>query len=111
LAGRPVPVLYRAGLRLLQAGLYQAAITHWTTTVESGQRIPDHPDHPDTITARANLASSYWQAGRTTDAITIEEQVRAGPDHPDTVDIQALLGRLTSENTRPRSEPRPTLEQ
>jgi tetratricopeptide (TPR) repeat protein len=84
------PVLYRAGLSLLEAGLHQAAITHWTTTVESSQRILG-PDHPDTITARANVASSYWRAGRTTDAITIEERVLAdserlrGADHSDTI--------------------------
>ena len=32
-------------------------------------------EHPATLTARANLANSYSQAGRTTDAITLEERV------------------------------------
>ena len=38
----------------------------------------------------ANLASSYWQAGRTTEAITLLERVLAdrerllGEEHPDT---------------------------
>ena len=33
--------------------------------------------HPSTVTARANLAASYRQAGRTADAIAIEEEVAA----------------------------------
>ncbi|WP_076784760.1 tetratricopeptide repeat protein [Parafrankia discariae] len=47
--------------------------------------------HPDTLTARHNLAHSYWQAGRTTDAINIEKGVAAdfarlfGQQHPNTV--------------------------
>ena len=50
------------------------------------------PDHPDTLTARANLAASYWSAGRTGEAIAIEERVAADmraaarprpPRHPD----------------------------
>ena len=49
------------------------------------------PEHPDTLTARANLASSYGQAGRTTDAIALQETVLTdrerllGPEHPDTL--------------------------
>ena len=55
------------------------------------------PEHPDTLTARASLAFSYWQAGRTADAITIEEQVTAnrtrilGPEHPDTLTARGNL--------------------
>jgi tetratricopeptide (TPR) repeat protein len=55
------------------------------------------PEHPDTLTAQANLAASYRQAGRTTDAITILEKVAAdrvrilGPEHPDTLTAQANL--------------------
>ena len=51
----------------------------------------DHlgPDHSYTLRARGNLAFSYWSAGRTGEAITIEERVAAdterllGPDDPD----------------------------
>ncbi len=45
-------------------------------------------DHPDTLTARANLAASYQQAGRTSEAIAILGRVVAdrerllGDDHP-----------------------------
>ena len=48
------------------------------------------PEHPDTLRTQANLAVSYWQAGRTGEAITIQEKVAAdrarilGPEHPDT---------------------------
>ena len=55
------------------------------------------PEHPNTLTAQANLAASYWQAGRTNEAITIEEQVletmrrTVGPEHPDTLTTQANL--------------------
>jgi tetratricopeptide (TPR) repeat protein len=49
------------------------------------------PDHPNTLTARANLAFSYWLAGRTQEAIELEERVLAdrerllGSDHPATL--------------------------
>ena len=49
------------------------------------------PEHPDTLTARHNLALSYGQAGRTTDAIALQETVLTdrerllGPEHPDTL--------------------------
>ncbi|WP_375502712.1 tetratricopeptide repeat protein, partial [uncultured Jatrophihabitans sp.] len=45
----------------------------------------------------ANLASSYWSAGRTGDAITLLEAVLAdskrllGPEHPDTLTARANL--------------------
>ena len=54
-------------------------------------------EHPGTLTARANLASSYWSAGRTADAIELEERVLAdsvrilGDEHPDTLTARANL--------------------
>ena len=47
--------------------------------------------HPDTLTSRNNLASSYQSAGRTNEAIALKEQVLAqrvevlGDTHPDTL--------------------------
>lgn len=47
--------------------------------------------------ARANLAGSYWSAGRTGEAIRLEEAVLAdrvrllGGDHPDTLTARANL--------------------
>jgi hypothetical protein len=55
------------------------------------------PEHPDTLMARANLATSYSQAGRTNDAITLLEAVLAdserllGPEHPNTLTARAYL--------------------
>ena len=49
------------------------------------------PDHPDTLTARNNLANAYRAVGRADEAITLHEQTLAdrervqGPDHPDTL--------------------------
>ena len=76
---------------LLRAGSPLPALDLATQAVSVST---DHlgPDHPDTLTARANLASSYRAAGRTGEAITIEEQAcrrqRAAarprpPRHPD----------------------------
>ena len=54
-------------------------------------------DHPGTLTAWANLALSYWSAGRTGDAVQIGERVAAkrgeilGEDHPDTLKAWANL--------------------
>ena len=56
------PLLWQVGNSLLAAGLHNPAITHWKHTAGTAQRILG-PEHPDTLTAQANLASSYWQAG------------------------------------------------
>ena len=53
------------------------------------------PDHRDTLTTRANLATLYSSTGRTADAIALHEQtvklceVKLGPEHPHT-----LIGRI-----------------
>ena len=90
------PLLWRAGLSLLHAGLHPAAVTHWEHATAAATRILG-VEHPDTLTAQANLAASYWQAGRTGEAITIEEKVAEqrvrilGVEHPDTLTAQANL--------------------
>ena len=49
------------------------------------------PDHPDTLTARNNLAVAYQDAGRLDEAASLHEQALAargriqGADHPDTL--------------------------
>jgi len=54
-------------------------------------------EHPSTLTARSNLAGSYWSAGRTADAIELQERVLAdrvrilGDEHPDTLTARANL--------------------
>jgi tetratricopeptide (TPR) repeat protein len=54
-------------------------------------------EEPRTLTARSNLAASYWQAGRTDEAIQLQETVLSdsqrilGPDHPDTLTARSNL--------------------
>jgi len=38
------------------------------------------PEHPDTLGARANLATSYRSAGRTAEAVAIFERVVANSE-------------------------------
>ncbi|MFD9061847.1 tetratricopeptide repeat protein, partial [Kitasatospora purpeofusca] len=89
-------VLFTAGNSLLRAGLFHTAVTHWQHLTADAERILGD-DHPGTLTSRSNLASSYWQAGRTAEAIRIEERVAAdrerllGPDHPDTLSARGNL--------------------
>ena len=97
-------MLDKTGNSLLNAGLHTAAITFWLRIAAESLRILG-PEHPDTLTAQANLASSYLQAGRTADAITIGERVAAdrarilGPEHPNTV---AVVNTLREWKRRPR---------
>jgi Tetratricopeptide repeat len=55
------------------------------------------PDHPHTLNARANLASSYRATGDLTRAIELHEQSVAdyarvfGPDHSETVTARSNL--------------------
>ncbi|MFD7416190.1 tetratricopeptide repeat protein, partial [Kitasatospora purpeofusca] len=80
-------LLYMAGNSLTDAGLFTAGITHWHHTATKAEELLGD-DHPATLTARGSLATSYWQAGRTSEAIVIEERVLAdrarllGDDHP-----------------------------
>ncbi|MFJ6886943.1 tetratricopeptide repeat protein [Streptomyces californicus] len=95
-------VLYRAGLNLYNTGLYTAATTYWQRLAAESERLLGS-EHPDTVSARLNLAASYWQSGRTQEAIGIEERVVAdrerllGSEHPDTararVNLAASYGR------------------
>ncbi|MCK9897003.1 tetratricopeptide repeat protein [Frankia sp. AgB32] len=97
------PLLYRSGFSLLDAGLHAPAVAYWHHLAADAARILGE-EHPDTLTARASLASSYWQAGRTTDAITIQEQVLAdaarilGEEHPHTLAIAAALRMWRAES-------------
>ena len=84
------PVLYRAGSSLGKSGQVAAARDHFhhltsTTTSQLG------PDHPDTLTARHDLAWWRHQTGDAAGAATaltelLDDQLRVlGPDHPDTL--------------------------
>lgn len=60
----PVPGGRQGRNSLLDAGLYDAATAYWEDVSANSVRILGS-DHPDTLTARANLAAYYWQARRT----------------------------------------------
>ncbi|MFJ7199758.1 MULTISPECIES: tetratricopeptide repeat protein, partial [unclassified Streptomyces] len=89
-------VLYRAGASLLNAHLHSASSTYWEHMVADCEQLLGN-EHPDTLIAHANLATSYRQAGRTSDAIEIEEHVLAdrkrllGNEHPHTLTARANL--------------------
>ncbi|WP_380282570.1 tetratricopeptide repeat protein [Kitasatospora purpeofusca] len=76
ISDRAHPLLFRAGASLLKAGLYATAVTRWQHLTATAERVLG-PHHPDTLTARTGLASSYQDAGRTDEAILILEQVVA----------------------------------
>jgi tetratricopeptide (TPR) repeat protein len=91
-----VALLIAAGLYLLHAGGGLRAITVNERAAGDAERILG-PEHPDTLMAHANLATSYRSAGRTSDALELLEQVLAdrerilGPEHPDTLTARANL--------------------
>ena len=64
-------------------------------------------EHPGTLTARANLAGSYWSAGRTADAIELQERVLAdsvrilGDEHPHVATWRANLEVMTTSAGSP----------
>ncbi|MFB7926951.1 FxSxx-COOH system tetratricopeptide repeat protein, partial [Streptomyces sp. NPDC056081] len=95
---KPAPhdVLYRAGTSLLNAHLHSTASTYWSRLAADCERLLGDK-HPDTLTARANLAASYRQAGRTDKAINLMEHVLAdrerllGDEHPDTLNARNNL--------------------
>ncbi|WP_189136043.1 tetratricopeptide repeat protein, partial [Wenjunlia tyrosinilytica] len=99
------PVLHRAGHSHLQTQIPHTSIHYWEgLTATSARRLGPH--HLDTLTARSNLAASYWQAGRTDDAIQLNEQVLdeseriLGPHHPDTLTARNNLANSYAQARR-----------
>jgi tetratricopeptide (TPR) repeat protein len=70
------PLLKMAGTSLLRAGLHTAAITFWDTLAADSRRVLGK-ENLVSLLARHNLASAYWHAGRTGEAIALAEQVLA----------------------------------
>ncbi|MFE5714100.1 tetratricopeptide repeat protein [Streptomyces sp. NPDC056501] len=87
------PVLQMVGYSLQNAGLVEAATVYWGELAAVSERILGADDR-HTLSALANLAIAHWRAGRSAEAIGLEERVLAerervlGPEHPD-----ALLSR------------------
>ncbi|MEV0043000.1 tetratricopeptide repeat protein, partial [Nocardia rhamnosiphila] len=79
-----------AGSFLLDQGMHTSALPHFQQALAAFERILG-PDHPDTLTSRANLAYAHRAAGRVAEAIPLHEQNLTdserilGPDHPDTL--------------------------
>nr|BEK64163.1 FxSxx-COOH system tetratricopeptide repeat protein [Kitasatospora purpeofusca] len=90
------PILFMAGHSLTEVGPVGTAVTHWQGLAAVAERVLGD-DHPDTQLSRGGLAASYWQAGRTGEAIVIEGRVLAdcerllGDDHPYTLSARANL--------------------
>ncbi|MGC4864752.1 tetratricopeptide repeat protein, partial [Micromonospora sp. DT53] len=90
------PLLYRAGISLLRAGLFAQAVIYWQHMADQAARLLGD-EHRDTLTAHTNLAASYSRAGRTGDAIAILEKVVAdsarllGDQHENTFAARANL--------------------
>nr|BEK71182.1 hypothetical protein KPHV_84090 [Kitasatospora purpeofusca] len=89
-------ILFATGKSLTAAGLIGTSVTHWQHLTADAERLLG-ANHPGTLTARGNLASSYGRAGRTAEAIVLEERVLAdrerllGGDHPDTLTARGNL--------------------
>ena len=91
-----IDLLNHACQYLLSVGTFQRTVDAATTTVRHATRLLG-AEHPETLSARANLAGSYRQAGRTGDAIEIEERVLVdserilGAEHRETLSARANL--------------------
>ena len=92
----------RVSTYLGHSGSYGAARDREREIVETRARILG-PEHPDTLTARNNLAFWTGLAGDPDGArdqlaalLPIREQV-SGPEHPDTLIVRADLARWTGE--------------
>ncbi|MET4673619.1 tetratricopeptide repeat protein [Streptomyces sp. PvR018] len=90
------PCLYRVSISLTDAGLYQQAVEYDERAARHSSDILGE-NHPDTLSARNNLAVSYSSAGRVQEALALRERVLAdherilGEDHPDTLTARSNL--------------------
>ena len=84
------------------SGSYAPARDLWQKVVEARERVLG-PEHPDTLTARGNLAAWTGEAG---DAAAARDQTAAllpvyervlGPEHPDTLTIRHNLAAWTGQ--------------
>ncbi|MFF4920585.1 tetratricopeptide repeat protein [Kitasatospora sp. NPDC001261] len=67
-------LLFRCGTSLVNAGLYATSMEYWGNLSAAGERFLGI-NHRDTLSARGNLAQSCWEAGRTDEAMSLQEQV------------------------------------
>lgn len=70
------PLLSEAGHSLLDRGYSSEAVQYFTKLADNCERFLGL-EHPDTLTARHDLARAFQLAGRTNEAIVLGEQVAA----------------------------------
>ncbi|MGW5353609.1 tetratricopeptide repeat protein [Streptomyces sp. NPDC004031] len=95
-------LFYLAGRSLGESGQVAAAATHFRNlTTTTSDRLG--PDHPDTLSARHNLARWQGEAGDAAGAATayaelLEDRLRVlGPDHPNTLSTRHNLAHWLGE--------------
>ena len=97
------PLLYELGKKLRSAG--GDPVAYWSYMTEQAERSLGD-DHPETLTARRNLARSYGSAQRFAEAVSLAEEVVAdcvrlyGDDHPETLTARSELASLYSDAER-----------
>ncbi|SDZ24524.1 Tetratricopeptide repeat-containing protein [Geodermatophilus africanus] len=95
-------LLGETGIYLLVQGLHQHALPLHQRALAIIEAALG-PDHPDTATVLASLASTLGELGRHTDALPLEQRALAiieaalGPDHPDTATVLASLASTLGE--------------
>ena len=91
-----VQLLNRAALYVCWADPSARAVATASTARARAQAILGD-EHPHTLTARSILAGSYWSAGRTAEAIALQERVVGdserilGDEHPSTLMVRTNL--------------------
>ncbi|MFE0363686.1 tetratricopeptide repeat protein [Streptomyces griseoaurantiacus] len=93
------PCIFKVSSSLTKAGLYEQAFEYDEATVHTSSSIYG-PGHRNTLTARNNLAVSYYFAGRIQEALDLSERVVAdsertlGPHHPNTLSARNNLANF-----------------
>ena len=99
------PLLFHAGHSLSRAGLFASAASYWKQVTEQARRQLGE-EHPETLSAMGNLATSYTELGRVAEAIPLQEKVLArwerlfGTDHPAVVAARVSLANSYYEAGR-----------
>jgi tetratricopeptide (TPR) repeat protein len=91
------PLLLRVGQSLNRAHVASASVAYWRDLAAACERILG-PGHPDTLTAREQLATACLAAGRPEEALfcfqwVLTERIRLlGPDHPNVIGARRDVG-------------------
>jgi DNA-binding SARP family transcriptional activator len=100
--GDLLQIAVQVARRLAEGGLHEDAVALLEQTLASSERILG-PDHPSSLSVRANLAGVYQELGRHQEAVALLEQTLAsserilGPDHPSSLSVRANLAGVYQE--------------